>query len=298
MELRHLRYFIAVAEELHFTKAAKRLHIGQPPLSQQIQALEEELGIRLFERSKRKVELTPAGKHFLIRARQILSDTQTARDEVRRIAKGETGELRLGFTSSFPMTSILPKLLNDYRQHYPDVNLSLKEMYTTDQFEALLQKQLDVGIVRYNEPTPPDGIHMIHLRKDPLLLVIHEKHPLATLKTISLAQCKDESFIAYPTSAGTWFRRYVQRLCLSAGFEQRIVQDAGEALTKISLVAAGLGMTILPSPLDYVRIEGIRYIPISDPNAYLLMVAASRKDESSLLITRFLERLRLTIQTE
>lgn len=291
MELRHLRYFVMVAEELHFTRAAERLNMGQPPLSQQIQALENELGVALFERTKRKVALTPAGVRFLERAKHILSDTQSAAEEARRVAQGEIGELRLGFTSSFPMTSLLPKILNDYRHQCPEVTLRLREMYTSDQFEALLHQQLDVGFVRYNDPEPPQGITMLNLRRDPLLLVVHEHHPLAKLETVSLAQCQDEGFITYPSTAGTWFRRYVQQLCIRAGFEQKIVQEAGEAITKISLVATGLGITVLPAPLDCVRIEGVRYIPISDEGAYLVMAAATRIEENSHLVKNFLSRL-------
>ncbi len=295
MELRHLRYFITVAEELHFTRAAERLNMGQPPLSQQIQALEKEMGVELFERTKRKVALTTAGKCFFEEAQHILDQVKIAVDKTQRIAHGELGELRLGFTASFPMTSLLPNILYEYRQCYPNVTLRLKEMYTPDQFNALLHNKIDVGIVRSNEPTAPEGISMITLRRDPLLLVVHKHHPFAELPSISLAQCKDESFIAYPSAAGTLFRRYVQQLCKKAGFEQRIVQEAGEAVTKISLVATGLGITVLPSPIDSLRIEGVRYIPLSDEDAYLMMSAATREHENSLLVFNFLNQLKRSI---
>jgi DNA-binding transcriptional LysR family regulator len=157
MELRHLRYFVAVAEELHFTRAAERLHLGQPPLSQQIQALEAELGVALFMRTRRKVSLTVAGERFLLRAREILAAAAEAADEARRAARGEMGELRVGFTASLSMTSFFPALIYDYRLHYPQVALTLREMFSEDQCQALIGGKLDVGFVRRADAEAPEG---------------------------------------------------------------------------------------------------------------------------------------------
>ncbi|QDQ26147.1 LysR family transcriptional regulator [Chitinimonas arctica] len=291
MELRHLRYFVAVAEEMNFTRAAERLHIGQPPLSQQIQALEAELGVQLFSRGKRKIALTDAGALFLTRARAILAAAVAAGEEARRVAQGEEGELRIGFTSTLPLTPILPAIVQDYRRLSPKVRLHLREMYTADQFDGLLRDKLDVGFVRYDGRGHPAGLRLQALRRDPLLLVMPASHPLAGLPAISLAQCRDEGFVAYPDSAGTGLKDNVRLLCARAGFVPRVAQEAGEAITQIGLVAAGLGVAILPAPLDCVRIAGVRYLPLLDEDAFLVMAAATREDEQSPRVLRFIDGL-------
>lgn len=291
MELRHLRYFVAVAEELHFTRAAERLHMGQPPLSQQIQALEQELGVALFVRTKRRVALTEAGQRFLQSARQILADTEQAAEQARRAARGEAGELRIGFTSSLPFTTLLPSLLNDYRRRHPQVTLILREMFTTDQFEALIARKLDVGFVRYTNVTAPPGLAVREIRRDPLLVVINQRHPLANEKSLSFAQLKDEGFISYPMGVGTGLYPMLRQLAAGAGFELKVAQEAREATTQIGLVAAGLGVAILPSPLDCVRLSGVRYVPLREPDAYLSLAVAIRAEQPSPLLEGFLGRL-------
>lgn len=291
MELRHLRYFVTVAEELHFTRAAERLHMAQPPLSQQIQALEAELGVALFLREKRKVMLTAAGQQFLQRAQRILADTEDAAEQARRAARGEIGELRIGFTSSLPLTPILPATLHAYRQHYPAVRLTLREMFTTDQFTALQQQEIDVGFVRFNGLSPADNILVQELRRDPLLVVINSNHPLAGEPSLSLAQLRDEGMVCYPRSAGTGLHSVIRQLCEAKGFEPRITQEAGEATTQVGLVAAGLGIAILPSPLNCVQLPGVRYIPLTDEGAYLAMGIATREGDSSPLVTGFIAHL-------
>lgn len=290
MELRHLRYFVAVAEELHFTRAAERLHMAQPPLSQQIQALEAELGVSLFTRSnKRRIALTDAGEQFLLRAREILAALDSAGEEARRVALGEEGELRVGFTSSLPLTPILPAIVQDYHQHFPRIRLRLREMYTQDQFEALRKQQLDVGFVRYNDLVAPDRICVHTLRRDPLLLVVHEHHRLAQFPGVLLSQCRDEGFVAFPDTAGSGLKHHFQLLCQRAGFTPWVTQEAGEAITQIGLVAAGLGVAVLPAPLDVVKISGVRYLPLLDEGAFLIMAIAIRQGESSQRVLRFVE---------
>ena len=291
MELRHLRYFITVAEELHFTRAAERLHIAQPPLSQQIQALEAELGVTLFLREKRKVALTAAGQQFLLRARRILADTADAAEQARRAARGEIGELRIGFTSSLPLTPILPAALHAYRQHYPAVRLTLREMFTTDQFTALQEQDIDVGFVRFNGPSPIDSITVKELRRDTLLAVVNSRHPLASASQLTMEQLRDEGLICYPRSAGTGLHVVIRQLCQANGFEPRINQEAGEATTQVGLVAAGLGIAILPSPLACVQLPGVRYIPLTDEAAYLAMGIATRTVDSSPLVQGFVAHL-------
>lgn len=291
MELRHLRYFVAVAEELNFTRAAQRLHIGQPPLSTQIRDLEEEVGARLLERTKRRVSLTEAGQRFLARARDILAQAELAGSEARRAARGELGELRIGFTSSLPYTSILPDVLYAYRRRYPEVALQLREMFTADQLAALGREELDVGLVRFIGLAPPAGITVRELGRDPLRLVINAAHPLAGAPAASLAQLREEGFITFPADAGTGLPAILQALCRRAGFEPRIVQMAREATTQIGLVAAGLGVALLPAPLECVRLPRVRYLPLADEGAHFALSVAIREQPPDPLLAGFLEVL-------
>ncbi|MBV8658203.1 MAG: LysR family transcriptional regulator [Burkholderiales bacterium] len=288
MELRHLRYFVTVAEELHFTRAAERLHIGQPPLSQQIQALEAELGVTLLERTRRQVKLTEAGKHFLARAKQILAAAQTARDEAVRVAQGEAGELRIAFTSSLPLTHFMPSALRAYRLAYPDVRLILAEMFTVRQFDALLEDRLDIGFVRYSGSTPPEGISLHEIRRDPLILFVNQHHRLAKATSVGIADLRHEDFVAYPRSVGPGLVEQLYHLCGAEGFTPRVVQEVSEATTQIGLVAAGLGLAILPSPLECVRVDGVRHIPIRDEGAHLSLGIAVAQARRSPQIEKFL----------
>ncbi|NSL55961.1 LysR substrate-binding domain-containing protein [Uliginosibacterium aquaticum] len=291
MELRHLRYFVAVAEELHFTRAAARLHIGQPPLSQQIQALEAELGVSLFHRTRRSVQLTEAGRHLLERARTILAASTDVAAELQRIARGESGELRIAFTSSGLLIPELRSALKTYRQRYPGVSLRLSEMYTHAQFAALIAGELDVGFVRYNEPAAPAGLRLQLLRRDRLCLILPDDHPLASQPRIHLADCRNEAFIGYPAGAGASLVDYLQALCRNAGFEPHITQEAREAQTQIGLVAAGIGVAVLAEPLALIRVEGVRFIPLADPGAEVCMALATRAEEASPRVQGFMNGL-------
>lgn len=288
MELRHLRYFVTVAEELNFTRAAARLHIGQPPLSMQIRDLEEELGARLFERTRRKVSLTDAGVRFLARSRQILAAVAEASDEVRKVARGELGELRIGFTSSLPYGGVLPEVLHAYRRRHPDVRLQLREMFSVEQLDALERETLDVGFVRFGAAEAPPGIVVREIGRDPLRLVLSGAHPLADLPAVSFRQLHEEAFITFPDDAGTGLPMILRRLCGQAGFEPRVVQLAREATTQIGLVAAGLGIALLPAQLECVRIPGVRYLPIADEGAFFPLALAHLHDTTSPLLTGFL----------
>lgn len=291
MELRHLRYFVAVAEELHFTRAAARLHIGQPPLSMQIRDLEQEIGVRLFERSQRRVALTAAGERFLGHARRILDGLGEAVADARRVQAGEVGELRIGFTSSLPFTDLLPDVLNAFRRRFPAVRLQLREMFTSAQFAALASGELDVGFVRLQDGVPPVGIVLREIARNPLRLVVNVGHRLAKAAQVSVADLADEDFISFPGDIGTDLPGVLRALCRQAGFEPRIVQTAREATTQIGLVAAGLGVALLPAPLESVRIARVRYLPLIEPEAQFRLAVASAAGPGAPVRGGFMEVL-------
>jgi DNA-binding transcriptional LysR family regulator len=287
MELRQLRYFIAVAEELHFTRAAERLHIGQPPLSHAIAALEADLGARLFERSKRWVRLTEAGKLFLADARRILALAGQAAETARRAERGEAGELRIGFTFSTPLTPLFASVINRYRQEFPAVSLTLHEMSTLRQLDALVQRTLDLGFVRPPETTVPAAIVLTTLREDPLMAVLPAAHPLAAKKAVAIKELEGMPFVMYPPNAGTGIYPQIFRLCRAAGFVPRIGQEAGEASTIIGLVAAGSGVSVLPASFDRIRMDGVCYRPIRDAEATTTLLLAQRGGEYAPLVDAF-----------
>jgi DNA-binding transcriptional LysR family regulator len=287
MELRHLRYFVAVAEELSFTRAAERLHIGQPPLSHQIQMLEAEVGAQLLERSKRWVRLTEAGKLFLDDARRVLSLSEQAMLTARRAGRGEAGELRVGFTFSTPLTPLFATVVNRYRQRYPGVTLTLQEMSTLGQIDAIVNRKLDLGLVRPPEAALPEGITMSVLRRDPLVLVLPLGHPLADKQAIAISDLEGQPLVMYPKTAGTGIYPQIFRLCREAGFTPTIAMEAGEASTIIGLVAAGSGISVLPSSFDIIRMGGVCYRPLADPEAYTTLLLAQRKDDAAPLVAAF-----------
>jgi DNA-binding transcriptional LysR family regulator len=288
MELRHLRYFIAVAEELHFTRAAERLHIGQPPLSQAILKLEEDVGARLFARTKRRVELTEAGKLYLADARRILALSEQAAVTARRAQRGEAGELRVGFTFSIPLTPMFANVINRYRRDYPQVSLSLHELASQRQLEGLERRSIDLGFMRPPEGALPDALTVKTLREDPLMVILPTGHPLAAQESVAMRELASAAFVMYPASAGTGIHPHIYRLCRAAGFVPNVAQEAGEASTIIGLVAAGCGVSVLPRAFERIAMDGVCYRPLSDADAITPLLLASRKDESSPLVAAFL----------
>ncbi|HHW1951172.1 LysR substrate-binding domain-containing protein [Pseudomonas aeruginosa] len=289
MELRHLRYFIAVAEELHFGRAAERLGISQPPLSQQIQALEEEIGARLFERTNRRVELTDAGRLFLDESRQVLAQVDKAVLLARRAHLGELGELKIGFTSSAPFTSTIPSSIHAFRKAYPDVHLDLQEMSSRQVLKALLEESLQVGVIR--PLALPDAVHWVELFREPLVAVLRADHPLAAGSEdgLAIAALAEEPFVFFPRSYGTGLYDQVIALTRQAGFSPRIAQEASEAMTIIGLVSAGLGVSILPASFRRTRVDGVVYRTLSDPEATTAVWLVCRQNEGSPLALSFID---------
>lgn len=292
MELRHLRYFIAVAEELHFGRAALRLGISQPPLSQQIQALEDELGACLFERTNRRVALSAVGELFLPEARAVLAQLDKALAVARRARQGELGELKVGFTSSAPFTSTIPRALRAFRQACPAVHLDLRELSSREVAEAVGEGLLQVGMIRPLEPLP-GGLEALELFAEPLVAVLPAGHPLALegATGIALAELAAEPFVFFPRSFGTGLYDQVLGLARAAGFSPHIVQEASEAMTLIGLVATGLGVTILPASFSRMRIDGVVWRTLRDPGASTAVWLVRRRGEQSPLVQRFAELL-------
>lgn len=267
MELRHLRYFVAVAEELSFTRAAQRLHIAQPPLSTQIRALEQELGAVLFERDRRRVHLTQAGRHFLERARAILASVKTAQAEARSAAAGEVGKLAIGFTASSVLSAALPGAVRHFRAQHPAVDLQLKEMTSLHQVDALHARSLDLGVLRRPNVALPQGLRIEEWRSEPLVAALPESHVLQRGRGIHLRELKDAPLIVYPRDSGIGLYWKVQELCSRAGFRPPVMHEAREASTMVGLVACGFGVAIVPRDTQCMQLEGVIYSPILDRDA-------------------------------
>ncbi|MND83929.1 HTH-type transcriptional regulator BenM [compost metagenome] len=291
MELRHLRYFIAVAEELHFGRAAQNLGISQPPLSQQIQALEQELGARLFERTNRRVELSEAGRLFLEEARLVLAQVDKAADVARRAQLGELGEMKIGFTSSAPFNSSIPKAIHAFRQRFPAVHLNLKEMSSRDVADALLDESIEVGLMR--PLALPESLNAVELFREPLVAVINAAHPLAQSSEagVRMAALAHEPFVFFPRSYGSGLHAQLLSLARQAGFSPHFAQEAGEAMTIIGLVSAGLGVSVLPASFQRMRIDGVVYRTLLDDDAVTAVWLVQRRDAPSAMARAFAELL-------
>ena len=294
LELRHLRYFLAVADTLHFGRAAERLGMSQPPLSQQIRQLEELLGARLFVRSHRRVQLTEAGQVLQVQARDLLQRVDATIDQVQRVQRGQSGELRVGLTRATTLSAQIPRAIFGYRQQHPQVHLQLREMNSVQQIQALLAGELDVGIIR-RRVLPPELVAR-RLFEEPLALVLHATHPAlaghdpATLR-LSLRQFAHEPFVGFARGAGAGIHDQVISLCRNAGFSPRIVQEAGEASTLIGLVAAGLGVCVLPASCRHIQVAGACFVMLSDRGATSEVQLAWRREAVPPLLRQFIALL-------
>lgn len=243
MELRHLRYFVTVAEELHFSRAAERLGIAQPPLSRQIQQLEAELGFLLFERSRPRVGLTAAGSVLLEHARRVFDTIDAGVRDARRTSLGERGRVNVGYPSSLAYSG-LTELLRAFRARFPDVDVGLKELPPAEQIEALKDGQIDVGFIRGRVDDPELTFEIA--RRETFVLALPLDHPLVKKKHIALASVALEPFVFFPRERGPAFFDQLISLCREAGFNPRIAHEA-PPLDVLSLVGAGFGISIVPS---------------------------------------------------
>jgi DNA-binding transcriptional LysR family regulator len=292
MEIRRLRYFIAVAEELSFTRAAQRLHIAQPPLSIQIRSLEQEVGARLFDRDQRHVYLTQAGRHLLARARDILTAVEEAKAEVRCAELGEVGSLHLGYASSAMFTSTLTSAIKQFQGACPQVLLTLHEMTSLDQLNGLHYRTLDAGIVRKTDVAVPSGILVEEWYRTRLVAAIAHDHPLTRRRSIGIVDLRAQPFIMYPRESGIGLYWQVLRLCASAGFRPQIAREVQELTTIVGLVDAGVGVAIVPADTQSIQLPGVAYLPLQDEGAFSMLYLASRERDRNTHLHDLLSRLR------
>jgi DNA-binding transcriptional LysR family regulator len=290
MELRHLRYFVVVAEEGHVTRAAARLGIQQPPLSRQIRALETELEVQLFRRKPRGVELTQAGEALLEEARAILARVEHAAAAARRAARGEAGRIGIGFTSSASFHPFVPSAIRAFREAHPLVGLSLEEGGTAELVEALIAEKIDTAFVR-SPIGPASGIAIHSLLEEEMVAAFPAGHPLSTgdkTSMLPLAALEPETFILYRRPLGPGLYDAIIAACQRAGFSPTIGQEAPRMLSTLSLVAAGLGVTLVPDSMRRLGVHGVAYRAL-DRGAGLVapLNLACRRAETAAAARRF-----------
>lgn len=288
MEFRHLLSFLAVAEHLHFRRAAEAIHLSEPALSVQIRALEEEIGVQLFVRDHRKTLLTPAGEVFLEEAREIVMRSERALGRARRAALGQVGILRVGFVST-AAALLVPQLVLRFRELYPDVELELRNVLTADQVVQLGQRQLDVGLLRL-PISANEEIQTTVLHREPFVLLLPVSHPLTRKSDLRLEHLRDSNFVMYARKRAPGFHDCILGILNDAGFSPHVVQEASEMHTLVSLVAAGLGIAIAPSSIQLLHhVPGVvvrklsRKLPLSE------IALAVRKHDPSPAIRLFVE---------
>lgn len=288
MELRHLRYFLAVAEERHFGRAAERLHMAQPPLSQQIKQLEAELGTQLFERTTRRVDLTEAGRLLVDRAKQILADVESATNDVAEVGRGAAGVLRVGFSGTATYR-LMPEIVRRARQQIPNVRLQvIGEMLTPQMEEALLENRLDAAVIR--PPINSPDLRLDEFEQTPLVVALPKDHPFAQdTGPLTAAQLSHEDLVSYPR--GSSVASVAAEVARTAGFRPRIVQEATETSTLIALVAAGLGLCVLPASSALPLSTSITVRPL-EPAVTIGLATAWRANDESPLVAAFVTLVR------
>lgn len=289
MELRHLRYFLSVAEELHFGRAAERVHIAQPPLSQQIKQLEKEINVQLFKRTKRKVELTEAGRVFQREAYAVLERLEKGILKARLADRGEAGWLGIGFLSSINY-DVLPNVIRKFRNQYSNIELFLQEMQDAEQNQALLEKRIHVGFTRF--PITNKELNYETVLCENLVVALPSTHRFAKKKTLKFAELADEPFIIFSQNNPPVYADYLIRLCAEAGFQPRVAQKVGEVQTALGLVAAEIGIILVPSSTQRLKRDGVIYRELTDPKPTIEIIMQYRKDETSPVFARFLETVR------
>lgn len=280
MELRHLRYFLAVADEGNVTRAAARLGLSQPPLSQQIRELERELGVTLLHRTPQGVTLTAAGEAFRDEAARTLQAADGARQAAQRAARGQTGTLRVGFTGSAAFNPVVAATLREFRRRWPQVQLLLSETNTTRLTEALLDRSLDAAFLRPGVAVPPE-LALHRYPDEPMCVALPESHPLAGQARIALQALAQDDFVLFPRSVGLSLHDAILAACRAAGFEPRPGQETPQLSSVINLVAAEMGVSVVPVSLAQVQVRGVRYAAIDGPPPMASLALATHRQATA-----------------
>ncbi|MFC5220885.1 LysR family transcriptional regulator [Streptomyces coerulescens] len=286
LPLPQLHAFAVLAEELHFGHAAARLGIAQPPLSQQIRRLEARVGHPLFTRTPGRITLTPAGHALLPAARHALTTLADGLTAARAVATGHTGALRIGFAASLALT-VLPGLLRTHREHYPDVHLDITEMTTAPQLAALHAETIDIGLLR-EPPADDPTLAFRTILTEPFVAVLPTNHPLAAHRTVPLHHLADAPFVLLPRDAGPGLHDRITTLCATAGFTPRVTQEAVEWQTVCALVEAGLGISLAPTSIRRIRLEGVAFRPVEPGEERTRVAVAWRRDDANPLVGNLL----------
>lgn len=253
LDLKTLKCFVVLAEELHFGRAADRLHISQPPLSLKIRALEAELGLQLFQRSSRRVELTHSGHILLTEARRVLSDAEQLVRLAGALALGEAGTLAIGFNALLAYR-LMPQLVSDFSERYPQVKVTLHEMVSTEQVAALLAHQIDVGLLR---PPLPPGFRSLSLGSEEMVVFLPAKHPLASQETVSLTALAGEPMLMFSHDESSYLHNLTMEMCTEAGFAPVVRQETRHIHAIVALVGTGMGVALLPASAGFIHMDGI-----------------------------------------
>ena len=286
MELRHIRYFLVVAEERHFTRAAAKIGISQPPLSQQIKDLEAEIGALLFRRVAHGAELTTAGEAFLQAVKEMPMLAERATRAARRAARGETGSLRIGLTATAVLNAAVPSAIRAFRRAYADVELVLEEASTTRLVAGLQEGSLDAAFLR-PKGSNPEMLQLRLLSEEPMIVALPSGHVAAKQREVDLASLKDDSFVLFPRAIGPALYDAIVSACRRAGFEPVIGQFAPQIASMVNLVAAELGVSIVPASTSQLRVRGVAYREIAGQAPTVRLAIAYRRGETSPIVRNF-----------
>jgi len=286
MDLRHLRYFLAVADELHFTRAAAKLGIQQPPLSQQIRQLEDELGSKLFLRLTRGVQLTAAGAFLVPEARRILEQVERTKIAVQGLARGTRGHIRVGFSNASYFNAVVSQVIRDYRERFPDVVLAPVQSVTAELVKMLHASTIDVAFLR--APFDDDGLGSDLIVEEPLVAVVPATHPLVQYPEIHLAALAKEPFLMFPRASSPGFYDSIISACQQAGFSPQLGQEAPDIPSLVHLVGAGFGVSVVPSAVSQVRAEGVAYAPLAGEHPMAWTRLGYRRHDASEAVKNFI----------
>ena len=298
MELRHLRYFVAIGEEQHYGRAAHRLRVAQPALSRQIQDLEEEIGFKLFDRLSRGVKISAAGKLFLEDARRILQQVDEATRRAKRVASGHSGTLRVGFVESISWHGVVPDSFRQFRERQPDVELQLKPLSSLEQIEGVRSGQLDAGFL-FSIANTDNDLSQFKVDSINLMLAVPKGHPLAKSKKLRLRDLSNASFIWFPRRESPVYYDRLMHVCFRGGLKSpHIVQEGVNEATILSLVSCGLGVAFVSSATRWRCPESVALLPVTDLKLPLPFALIWRKDNASPLLEKFVADVRLLPEVE